>query len=61
MGGNSPMPRGSSVPASRVLFLTGYAESVVAGNSGLEQGMEIMSKPFALDKLVAKVKGMING
>jgi CheY-like chemotaxis protein len=45
----------------KVLFLTGYAESVAAGNDGMEQGMEIMTKPFALDKLVAKVKGMISG
>jgi len=48
-------------PDLKVLFLTGYAESVVAGNDGMEQGMEIMTKPFALDKLVAKVKGMISG
>ena len=48
-------------PDLNVLFLTGYAESVVAGNDGMEQGMEIMTKPFALDKLVAKVKGMISG
>ena len=47
-------------PDLKVLFLTGYAESVVAGNNGMEQGMEIMTKPFALDKLVAKVKGMIS-
>ena len=48
-------------PELKVLFLTGYAESVAAGNGGMEQGMEIMSKPFALDKLVAKVEGIISG
>ena len=48
-------------PGLKVLFLTGYAESVAAGNNGMEQGMEIMTKPFALNKLVAKVKGMISG
>jgi CheY-like chemotaxis protein len=48
-------------PGLKVLFLTGYAESVAAGNDGMEQGMEIMTKPFALDQLVAKVKGMISG
>jgi signal transduction histidine kinase/ActR/RegA family two-component response regulator len=47
-------------PGLKILFLTGYAESVVAGNGGMEQGMEVMSKPFALDKLVAKVKAMIS-
>jgi CheY-like chemotaxis protein len=46
-------------PDLKVLFLTGYAESVAVGKGGMEPGMEIMSKPFALDKLVAKVKGMI--
>jgi len=48
-------------PNLKVLFLTGYAESVAAGNDGMEQGMEIMTKPFALDKLTTKVKGMISG
>jgi CheY-like chemotaxis protein len=47
-------------PDLKVLFLTGYAESIAAGNDGMEQGMEIMTKPFALEQLVAKVKGMIS-
>ena len=47
-------------PDLKVLFLTGYAESVAAGTDGMEQGMEIMTKPFALEQLVAKVKGMIS-
>jgi CheY-like chemotaxis protein len=48
-------------PSLKVLFLTGYAGSVAAGDGRMEQGMEIMSKPFALDKLVAKVQEMITG
>ena len=36
-------------PGLKVLFLTGYAESVAAGKEGMEPGMEIMSKPFVLD------------
>ena len=47
-------------PDLKVLFLTGYAESVAVGKGGMEPGMEIMSKPFPLDKLVAKIKGMIS-
>ena len=47
-------------PDLKVLFLTGYAESVAFGKGGMEPGMEIMSKPFPLDKLVAKIKGMIS-
>ena len=44
-------------PDLKVLFLTGYAESVAVGKGGMEPGMEIMSKPFPLDKLVAKIRG----
>jgi hypothetical protein len=43
-----------------VLFLTGYAASVLVGRGRMEQGMEVMTKPFALDALVTKVKGMIS-
>lgn len=48
-------------PDLKVLFLTGYAESVAAKDGRMEPGMEVMTKPFALDALAAKVRGMING
>jgi len=49
-------------PNLKVLFITGYADSVVAvGNGRMEQGMEVMVKPFALETLAARVQGIING
>jgi PAS domain S-box-containing protein len=46
-------------PGLKVLFITGYAENAVFGNGILEPGMRMMTKPFALDELAAKVQAMI--
>jgi len=45
-------------PRLKVLFLTGYAESAAVGSGRMEQGMEVMTKPFELDALAARVKEM---
>ncbi len=46
-------------PDLRVLFVTGYAESVAASDGRMEPGMQVMTKPFSLDALAAKVQGII--
>ena len=47
-------------PGLRVLFMTGYAHNAAVGQgAALEAGMEIISKPFALDALAARIRGMI--
>jgi len=48
-------------PGLKVLFVTGYAESSVFGNGRMEQGMEVMTKPFAINALAARVQGLISG
>ena len=47
-------------PGLKVLFITGYAESAAVGNGHLEPGMELLTKPFGLDALVAKVREMMH-
>jgi PAS domain S-box-containing protein len=47
-------------PDLKVLFITGYAETAAVGNGRMERGMEIMTKPFAVDALAARVRGMIS-
>ncbi|MEA2744367.1 MAG: hypothetical protein QOG25_2738, partial [Acetobacteraceae bacterium] len=47
-------------PDLKVLFITGYAPSAVVGSGRLEQGMQVMTKPFALDALAARVNDLIS-
>jgi len=48
-------------PGLKVLFITGYAESMIVANGRLEPGMEVMIKPFALNTLATRVQAIING
>jgi signal transduction histidine kinase len=43
----------------KILFMTGYAESVATANGFLEPGMELITKPFAMDALTTRVSKMI--
>jgi CheY-like chemotaxis protein len=45
-------------PGLKVLFMTGYAETA-AGSSFLENGMEIISKPFMMNALASKLHEMV--
>jgi CheY-like chemotaxis protein len=47
-------------PKLRVLFITGYAENAVIGNARLEPGMHVMTKPFALETLAARISAIIS-
>lgn len=48
-------------PGLKVLFITGYAENAVIGNGHLDPGMQILTKPFALQALGDKIREMIEG
>jgi len=48
-------------PDLKVLFITGYAENVALGSGQMEQGMQVMIKPFALNTLAARVQDIIKG
>lgn len=43
----------------KVLFITGYAESSVIGDGQLEPGMQVLTKPFDLETLTAKVRQLV--
>ncbi len=46
-------------PDLKVLFITGYAENAVVGHGHLAHGMHVMTKPFALEALAARIKDLI--
>lgn len=46
-------------PDLKVLFVTGFAENAVIENGHLEPGMAVITKPFAITELAAKVEEMI--
>jgi CheY-like chemotaxis protein len=47
-------------PDLKVLFITGYAESAAMAHGFLAPGMELVTKPFAVDALAARIREMIS-
>jgi len=46
-------------PGLKVLFITGYAETALTSHGQLEPGMQVLTKPFALDHLAVRIQDMI--
>ncbi|WHQ72585.1 PAS domain-containing protein [Methylorubrum extorquens] len=46
-------------PDLKVLFITGYAENAILGNGMLPPGMAVLTKPFAMDNMAARIRSMI--
>jgi PAS domain S-box-containing protein len=47
-------------PGLKTLFITGYAESAAIGPGQLEPGMHVLTKPFAIDTLAARVRELMS-
>jgi PAS domain S-box-containing protein len=46
-------------PDLKVLFMTGYAENAAINGGFLDPGMELITKPFAIEALVQKLEAML--
>ena len=46
-------------PDLKILFVTGYAEHATGHAPFLARGMEMVTKPFALDALALKIRDML--
>ncbi|XQR88139.1 response regulator [Stutzerimonas urumqiensis] len=47
-------------PGLKVLFITGYAESMAVGNHALAPDMHLMIKPFPMDALAARIEAIVD-
>lgn len=45
-------------PELKVLFITGYTESAVLGNGHLEPGISVMTKPFQIEAMAARIRAL---
>jgi len=50
-----------SRPDLKVLFITGYAENAALNHGHLAPGMQVLVKPFALEVLATRIRGLIEG
>jgi hypothetical protein len=50
-----------SRPGLKIVFITGYAESVAIADGFLQPGMEMITKPFDLDNLSRRIRAMVSG
>ena len=46
-------------PGLKVLFITGYAENAIVGHEHLEPGMAVLTKPFAVEAMLTRIRSMI--
>jgi PAS domain S-box-containing protein len=44
----------------KVLFITGYAENAVLSHGHLEQGMHVLTKPFAMDTIAERIRTLVD-
>jgi hypothetical protein len=45
----------------KVLYMSGYTDSFIAGHGVLEEGIHLLHKPFTKEVLVRKVRELLDG
>ncbi|MGF7154277.1 PAS domain S-box protein [Novosphingobium gossypii] len=50
-----------SRPQLKVLFITGYARNAAVRSGFLDKGMDMLTKPFAMDELAMKIRDVFDG
>jgi two-component system cell cycle sensor histidine kinase/response regulator CckA len=48
-------------PRTRVLFMSGYSQSVIVHQGVVDEGVDLIEKPFSADDLMRRVRTMLDG
>ena len=48
------------LPTLKVLYTTGYTRNAIVHNGVLDAGKHLLSKPFAIEDLAAKVRSLLD-
>ncbi|HSL84696.1 MAG TPA: response regulator, partial [Thermoanaerobaculia bacterium] len=51
---------GERLPGLPVLFMSGYGEAVISRHGILDEGIELLQKPFAPSELVSRVRALLD-
>jgi hypothetical protein len=51
---------GLRYPVMKVLYMSGYTDSFIAGHGVLEQGVQLLHKPFTEEALTRKVREVLD-
>ena len=47
-------------PAMKVLYISGYTDSFIAGHGVLEEGIHLLHKPFTEEALIRKIRELLD-
>jgi DNA-binding response OmpR family regulator len=48
-------------PATKVLFMSGYSRNVIVHNGVLDEGVDLIEKPFSANDLLRRVRATLDG
>ncbi|HWQ26583.1 MAG TPA: PAS domain S-box protein [Chlorobaculum sp.] len=50
----------SMIPSIRVIYMSGYTKNIITSHGVINEGISFLQKPFSVEALVAKVRGILS-